>query len=95
MVFLSFDKLYSFSKVSNLTVPVPSTSNRRNATSYSASGFDRRFSKVAQSVRESFPVLRLSATLNRIPYCSRLILFYKGRIDDTNQPMPYSASEGG
>ena len=68
--------VYSLASVSNLTVPVRSTSNRRKATSYSPSGLDNRFSNVAQSLSVNFPVCRRSATLNRIPYCSRLIFFY-------------------
>lgn len=67
---------YNFFKSSYLTCPVPSTSNNRNAISYSASGFARRFSKVPQSNKLIFPVFRLSATLKRMAYCSRLILCY-------------------
>ena len=66
--------LYSFWKLSYLMVPVPSSSNSRNAISYSASGFARRFSNWLQSDKVTLPVFRLSATLYRIAYCSRLIL---------------------
>lgn len=65
---------YSFCKSAYLTVPVPSTSNKRKAISYSASGFASKFSKVPQSNKLILPAPLLSATLNRIAYCSRLIL---------------------
>jgi len=67
---------YSFFKSSYFTVPVRSRSNSRKAISYSASGFASRFSKVPQSKRLTFPMFLRSATLNRMAYCSRLILCY-------------------